>query len=185
MSPDERRKAILEAALPLLREHGKSLTTRQIAEAAGIAEGTIFRVFASKEELFDAAFDCAFDPAGMLDELEAIDRDQPVRGRLVDLATLFQRRFLDIFTLMAALGMRKPPERHRHDEDEWRERANSLTTGLLASDADAFRLPVDDVVRILRLLTFSGSHPHISDNRLMTPDEIVDVVLHGTLTKES
>ena len=42
---------IVAATLPLLLEHGELVTTRQIAEAAGIAEGTIFRVFADKDEL--------------------------------------------------------------------------------------------------------------------------------------
>ena len=47
LSPDERRRAIVDAVLPLLIEHGRAVTTRQMAEAAGIAEGTIFRVFDS------------------------------------------------------------------------------------------------------------------------------------------
>ncbi len=51
LPPDERRAMIIEAMLPLLLEHGEMVTTRQIAEAAGIAEGTIFRVFADKDEL--------------------------------------------------------------------------------------------------------------------------------------
>ena len=62
LSPDERRAALVDATVPLLLEHGRAVTTRQIAEAAGIAEGTIFRVFATKEELVDAALDAAFDP---------------------------------------------------------------------------------------------------------------------------
>jgi hypothetical protein len=41
-------------------------------------------------------------------------------------------------------------------------------------------VPPEEVVQMLRLLTFSGSHPHISDHRL-TAAQIVDVVLHGTL----
>ena len=40
---------IVDAALPLLLEHGEMVTTRQIADAAGIAEGTIFRAFADKD----------------------------------------------------------------------------------------------------------------------------------------
>ena len=52
---------------------------------------------------------------------------------------------------------------------------------LVRPDADRFRIPPDEVVQMLRLLTFSGSHPHISDQRMLTAAQIVDVVLHGTL----
>jgi AcrR family transcriptional regulator len=45
MAPDDRRRAIVAAVVPLLLEHGDDVSTRQIADAAGIAEGTIFRVF--------------------------------------------------------------------------------------------------------------------------------------------
>ena len=33
----------------------------------------------------------------------------------------------------------------------------------------------------MRLLTFSGSHPLIAEGRLMTPEEITEVLLDGTL----
>ena len=55
MSPDDRRRAIVQAMLPLLAERGDEITTRQIAQAAGIAEGTIFRVFPDKKALMLAA----------------------------------------------------------------------------------------------------------------------------------
>ncbi|HEX9549144.1 MAG TPA: helix-turn-helix domain-containing protein, partial [Acidimicrobiales bacterium] len=51
LPPDERRSMIVAATLPLLLAHGERVTSRQIAEAAGIAEGTIFRAFADKDEL--------------------------------------------------------------------------------------------------------------------------------------
>ena len=54
LPPDERRRAIVAATRPLLIEHGAGFTTAQVARAASIAEGTIFRVFASKQELLDA-----------------------------------------------------------------------------------------------------------------------------------
>ena len=51
LAPDDRRAALIEATLPLLREHGTAVSTRQIADAAGVAEGTIFRVFPDKNSL--------------------------------------------------------------------------------------------------------------------------------------
>lgn len=181
MKPDERRRAIVDAVVPLLLEHGRSVTTRQIADAAGIAEGTIFRAFDSKEEIVDAALERAFEPAPLLDDLARIDADRPLGDRMVALTRVLQNRFVEIFGLMRAVGLVAPPRHLDPDEtDPWRAKAHDLMVGLVAPDADRLRVSPEEVVRVLRLLTFSGSHREISDGRLMTPEEIVDVVLHGT-----
>jgi hypothetical protein len=54
----------------------------------------------------------------------------------------------------------------------------------VGEDGDQLAVPVDDFVHRLRLMTFAGSHPHISDGRLLTPDQIVDTILHGLLGPE-
>jgi AcrR family transcriptional regulator len=185
MAPADRRTAIAQAALPLIREHGRATTTRQIADAAGIAEGTIFRVFGSKEEIFEEVLAAAFDPSGFLDDLRAMDTSLPLRDRMVALTTRMQRNFLGIFELLTALALPRPPDRFR-DKSAHQLRAEilELEAQVLAPDASAFRLPVEEVVRMLRLLTFSGSHPHISDGRIMAPEEIVDLVLDGTRRRD-
>ncbi len=76
----ERRAVIVEATLPLLLTHGSGVTSRQIAEAAGVAEGTIFRVFTDKDELLDAVADLVFDPAPTQAALEAIDLEPTARA---------------------------------------------------------------------------------------------------------
>ena len=63
LPPEERRAALVETTLHLLIEHGPSVTTRQIAEAAGIAEGTIFRAFPDKEHLIEAVVERVLEPS--------------------------------------------------------------------------------------------------------------------------
>ncbi|MDF1605986.1 TetR/AcrR family transcriptional regulator [Nocardioides sp. YIM 152315] len=184
LAPEERREAIVAATRPLLYEHGRATTTRLIAEAAGIAEGTVFRAFATKEELFDAVLRAEFDPAPFLEQVAKVDPELELRDRLVAYTTLLQRRFVGIFTLMAAMGLRKPPDAVRN-VDIRQQIAEGGLAKLLERDADRFTLPVDRVVHMVRLLTFSGSHPHISDQQPLAPEEIVDVILHGVLREET
>src|SRR5450432_3262680 len=81
LPPTERRAAIIAATLPLLLAHGPTVTTRQIAHAAGIAEGTIFRVFPDIESLFQATMDAAYDPVKVASELDAIPAGHPLEAR--------------------------------------------------------------------------------------------------------
>ena len=180
MKPDDRRRTILDAVQPLLVEHGRAVSTRQIAEAAGIAEGTIFRVFESKDALIEAALARVFDPEEFLDAIDAIDLDQPLESRLLEATTLLQGRFVGIFQLMTALAIPKPPERFQKHELR-RRLADGGLARVLRPDADQFRVPVEQVVALVRLLTFSGSHPHIVQADPLAPEAIVDVILHGTL----
>lgn len=182
LAPEERREAIIAATRPLLHEHGRATTTKQIAEAAGIAEGTVFRAFASKEELFDAVLEAEFDPTSFLEDVARIDPGLDLRERMIAFTTLLQRRFVGIFSLMAAMGMRKPPA-SLTDPDARRRLALGGLARLLEPDADRFTVPLDRVVDLVRLLTFSGSHPHISEHRPLSPEEIVDVILHGILAQ--
>jgi AcrR family transcriptional regulator len=52
---DERRRVIIDSALALFARKGfRGTTTREIAEAAGCSEATIFKYFATKDELYSA-----------------------------------------------------------------------------------------------------------------------------------
>jgi AcrR family transcriptional regulator len=186
MSPQERRESLVDVTLQLLRTHGRAVTTRQIAEAAGVAEGTIFRVVESKEELVELAITRAFEPGALADRILEIDPHKPLEARLQILASILQQRFRATFELMAKVGMVRPAD-HVHDSPEAvavRERMQALLESVVGADGARLSVPTRDLVHRLRLLTFAGSHPHISDGAILTPEEIVFTLLHGLLRPE-
>jgi len=182
MALDDRRQALIDATLPLLREHGRTVTTKQIAEAAGVAEGTIFRAFESKDDLILAAVEAGTSMDPFLEDLACIDASLRFRERLIELVTRLQARFAGIFALMSALGISGPPRAQKHTE-AGRRRAEEIMVALVEPDADLITCTPADLVHMLRLFTFSGTHPHLSEGRRLTPDQIVDTLLDGVRRK--
>ncbi|HEY8526287.1 MAG TPA: helix-turn-helix domain-containing protein [Acidimicrobiales bacterium] len=171
LPPAERRAAIIEATLPLLLEHGLSVTTRHIAEAAGIAEGTIFRVFPDKESLVQATVDAVIDPTPTERAIEAIDRHQPFEDQLRAAVAVLQRRVAVIWRLFSAIGVKpsRPPQPPL---------ASPALTALLAAHAKQIRLDPAAAARCLRSLTLAASAPALAGEP-MTADEIVALFLDG------
>lgn len=82
---EERRQAIREAGLRIFAQKGyNGSTTAEIARAAGVAEGTIFRHFATKKDLLIAVLE-----PKVLDGLIQLDTEHSE-----DTPTNFFRRFL-------------------------------------------------------------------------------------------
>jgi AcrR family transcriptional regulator len=53
---EEKKAQLLRAAAEAVAEHGVGAPTALIAKLAGVAEGTLFRYFATKEELLNALY---------------------------------------------------------------------------------------------------------------------------------
>lgn len=181
MAPDVRRAAIVDAALPLVLEHGAAVSTRLIAEAADVAEGTIYRAFPDKDALMCAVTEKAFDPQPTLAELAAIDRSQPLRERLRAAVVIMQHRLIGAFVLIDALGLTGPPPGRREAHDSMNDAFRAALVDVVGPDAGALRVPPSDLAHILRLLVFSGTHPRISDGRPLPAEQIVSILLDGLL----
>lgn len=171
LPPHERRAAIVAAVIPLLVERGAGVTSRELASAAGVSEGTIFNVFADKDELIAAAVASAIDQAPFEQAIEAIDRHAPFTDRLIAATELTQRRIVDIWRLVSQLGP------HHHPEQRPLPDSPALAE-LLAGGAERIRIEPVPAARLLRALTLSMTHPVLVAEPSSAAD-IVDVFLHG------
>lgn len=84
---DDKRQQILAVTLDLIHENGlQSTPMSAIAKAAGVAMGTIYHHFPSKEELVNALYKDLLGQLGAT-VLERYTADSPVHGRLTQLWT--------------------------------------------------------------------------------------------------
>ena len=174
---DERRAAIIDAVVPLLREFGEAVTCRQIAIAAGIAEGTIFRVFADKDELLLAAFEQEVDLAPLEASIRRIDPALPFEQRLIEATELMQRRVVDIWALVSKLGP------ILHDRGKRPLDNSEALTEIFATEGHSLTSDPADAARMLRGFTFSLTHPMLASEQ-KAAREIVAVFLHGIVRQD-
>jgi AcrR family transcriptional regulator len=172
LPPDERRSAIIDATLPLLLENAEMVTTRQIAEASGIAEGTIFRVFADKDAVITAVIDAAVDPAPMEEALGALDATAPLERALSEAIAILQRRTIEVWRLMSSVGPRF------HDRVRRPMTDSPALVALFEAHRDEIGIEPVAAGRYLRSLALSTSHPMMTEAP-MPPPQIAALFLHG------
>lgn len=209
LAPDDRRAALVDVATATILSDGEVPSTTRLAAAAGIAEGTIYRAFPSKEALLDAVVDQAFCPVPVLVALDEIDATLDLEPRLVAAVDVLQRRVKEFMALLMTMRMRGRPGisrdhavcvqagRHRPLAPDAVDDTcdppgrfgrgvadtaiDDAVTALVAPDADDLRIEPAELTRLARLLTLGGSHPSLSPGDPLTPTEVVAVLLHGVV----
>lgn len=177
MPASERRDTIVASTIDLVIRFGDQVTTRQIAEAAGIAEGTIFRVFPDKDAVIAAVVEAVMDPEPLDAELSSIDDTLPFEDQLVRATTIVQQRTMAIWQLVSAIG----PRFHEMTRRPLTE--SVALASLFDRHRSQVRVEPTSAARTLRALTFSLTHPILAAEP-STPEDIVSIFLHG-LAQES
>jgi AcrR family transcriptional regulator len=160
---DERRSMIIAATLPLLLEHGEMVTTRDIADAAGIAEGTIFRVFASKDLLVEAVIDHALDLDSVERAIAGIDPGLSLEEAATQVVAILQQRVVDIWRLLSSVGTRFHEHARRPAAD------SEALVRLLEVYRGALGVEPTEAARVLRSFTLAMTHPMLVSEPVDAP----------------
>lgn len=184
MTVAQRRAAILEVAVPMLVEHGANVKTSEIAAAAGIAEGTLFRAFRDKHELFVACLRATLESEAEIAQIERVDRSLPIEERLTEAVRAVADYQTRLWSMVVALRTAGIDPRGDDGDHDGPPRAMIGISGAIEAlfDADQLRVAPDLAARLLLGSVFS--------NRMQAEGigtsgveltELVDLFLHGTL----
>ncbi len=165
---------IVDAVIPLLIENGREVSTRQIADAAGIAEGTIFRVFPDKDALFAAAVDKFLDPTAANRALRAIDPSESIENKINDILFLLRSRMTGIFGIMQAVGRSGPPTRTRETEN-----FVDVIADVLAPDLAGLGVPIEQVAHFVRLVSFASAIPQFNAGHEIATSDLAYLITNG------
>lgn len=197
LPPDERRQAILRAVLPVVRDRGADVTTRELAEAAGVAEGTLFRVFDDKASLVREAVGTAVDPSDLFELMDGMDPAVPLEDRVTILVTAWLRRMQDVMLWMTLLHQLRKSAGDLHGEgpqahQEWARRQGEFAAGfrerlrrLLEPDADRLAQAVPVAAGLLEVTMIGAAAQTAGAARTVQPveplstDALVAFILNG------
>jgi AcrR family transcriptional regulator len=211
MSPEDRRRAIVAATVPLIVEHGDRVTTRLIAEAAGVAEGTIFRVFPDKDALLLAAAEETLNPTdgreALLASVAGIEDLHELVRRVAEHMFVRSERVGIVLMALRRVWARGHQDSAHHAEQhtghhgtgsghapadpgppafvvEAHRALLERLTAVLEPFADQLTVSPERAALLLRTLVLGSRHPGMQAEDRLSADEVATVLLDGVGRRE-
>ena len=196
--PEQLRRTIVRATVPLLAGYA-TLTTAEIARAAGVGEADLLAVFADKEAVMQAcaaalaeAMAAVLDPAQEVRRMAAIRTDRPLASRLAEVIDIvdayFRRIRVDIDDLLPAVPAADAPGSRpsgRRDDDlrslGGSSELRQAVARVLEPDGQRLRLPADVLAEAFVGMIVGGVRPAHPDRPPLPAEQVVDLFLHGAL----
>lgn len=158
-APEIRRQELLDAAMELFLEQGAENTAvSHIVRKVGVAQGTFYYHFASKDELVDALAEQLADPLGTLVTGLAADTTLPVPQRVQRIVTTL----LDVIGSSQGHleGLIRPGNEGLHQKvgDAVRARLQPPIEALVARGQDEGSLSAEPVPETVELILTAIAH---------------------------
>lgn len=188
LPPAERRASLIAATRQLILDHGPDVTTRQVAEAAKVAEGTLFRVFPTRRDLIAATIADHLSSERLADIFAAT----PTTTTVDETTEVCLSTAADYVTTFG----RFIPRPHRGgDQDEirfrimelWEARVYDIANWMrdrLAPHEVELNIPVKDFAHLVITLAMGYAHGRSPDTTL-TPAALARLALDGARRKDS
>lgn len=189
--------------VPLLLAGDTDISTTRIAQAAGFAEGTVFRAFQDKKELLLACAHHALVADAEVRRIQEIDRREPLAARLtaaIEVVGNYLDRIGSVMQTMQAGGVRwdHGPGAHKHGGDDKRTddkrtdehgrkgpmqmgRLSGALAELFPPEAEGLRAAPELAAQLLLGSVFASRRNNLRFDGVVDNSKIVDLFLHGVL----
>lgn len=188
LPPAERRASLIAATRQLILDHGPDVTTRQVAEAAKVAEGTLFRVFPTRRDLIATT---------IADHLSS-ERLADIFAATLTTTTVDETTEVCLSTAadyVTTFGRFIPRPHQSGDQDEirfrimelWEARVCDIATWMrdrLAPHETQLTIPVKDFAHLVITLAMGYAHGRSPDTTL-NPAALARLALDGARRKDS
>ncbi len=167
--------------------HGGTVTTRQIADTCGVAEGTLFRVFETKEDLVTAVIDDILDPESVVASLRSIDPHATLADAVRRIVEIIGDEGRQIRALMMAMHLRAgqgtggPPEPDPTSHQKLMRRhaaVASTLTEVVGRYGPHLRVSAHVAGAFIQATTVATSMPGMPEE-LRTPETLAGLLYHA------